>query len=309
MDDSRSPDPGSGHPPARPTVPPPVVRPAPGDPGGGAELGPDADGGDPGGGGSSWRRLTRSRRGAAGLGIGAATLLLWPFAGWSPWPWLAGLGLLVLLRLLRLDGLLRGWAWHLAGLTVVGGLMLSTGAWEWATAAAIGLLIAGLLQLPQWRIAAAGAAACVVAGSGLAITSFQTAEQVAQQQVQTSLQNRGQLGAPRPTAVLPVLLNSLARGDAGAVCDNLLAEQARPGFAASVGAPDCRAAVAEVAARVTDRTGYASAEAPSTRRGDTFDVDACAMIWRRTAAAGPQLGELTIGRIGQTYVVTGFRPC
>src|SRR5687768_13444793 len=72
----------------------------------------------------SWRRLTRSRRGAAGLAIGAAALLLWPFAGWSPWPWLAGVGALVLLRLLRLDGLLRGWVWHVGGLVVVVGLMI-----------------------------------------------------------------------------------------------------------------------------------------------------------------------------------------
>src|SRR5690242_4126817 len=36
----------------------------------------------------TWQRLTRTRRGAAGLAIGSAALLLWPFAGWSAIPWL-----------------------------------------------------------------------------------------------------------------------------------------------------------------------------------------------------------------------------
>ena len=40
----------------------------------------------------TWQRLTRTRRGAAGLAIGSAALLLWPFSGWSGIPWLVGLG-------------------------------------------------------------------------------------------------------------------------------------------------------------------------------------------------------------------------
>lgn len=305
-------EPGTSGPPARrAAVPPPVVRPTPPDP----EPDPDPDPGSGTAGRSpsttdrrplSWRRLTRSRRAAAGLGIAGATLLLWPFTDFSPWPWVAGVGLLVLLRLLRLDGLLRGWVLHLAGLVVVAGLMLGTSPWTWALAASLGVLLAGLLQLPEWRIAAAGAALCAVAGAGFAIDSFESAEEVAQRQAQTSLQNRGQLGAPRPAAVLPVLLNSLARADTGAVCDNLLAEPARVAFTA--GAPDCAAAVRSVAARVTDPTGYADAQAPTTRLDDTLDIDACALTWSGSLA-GPQLGELTIGRVGQTYVVTGFRPC
>ncbi len=75
----------------------------------------------------TWQRLTRTRRGAAGLAIGSAALLLWPFAGVVGIPWLVGLGVLLLLRLLRLDGLLRGWDVHLGGLVVVVGLMFSTG--------------------------------------------------------------------------------------------------------------------------------------------------------------------------------------
>ena len=124
-----------------------------------------------------WRRLTRSRRGAAGLTIAAAALLLWPFAGWSGIPWLVGIGLLVVLRLLRLDGLLRGWVLHLGGLVVIAGLMYSTGPWAWALAGSIGVLLAGLAQLPWWRLAAAGAVLCAVSGVGFGLTSARDAQQ------------------------------------------------------------------------------------------------------------------------------------
>src|SRR5918997_3298260 len=78
-----------------------------------------------------WRRLTRTRRGAVGLGIVAAALLLWPFAGWFWIPWLAGLAVLVLVGLLRLDRLLGGWSWHVGGLAGGAGVVLGTRAWGW----------------------------------------------------------------------------------------------------------------------------------------------------------------------------------
>src|ERR687893_726326 len=64
---------------------------------------------------------------------------------------------LLVLRLMRLDGPLRGWDIPLAGLAVVIGLMLSTSPWAWALAGSIGVLLAGLAQLPWWRLAAGGA--------------------------------------------------------------------------------------------------------------------------------------------------------
>lgn len=255
-----------------------------------------------------WRRLSRSRRGAAGIGIATAALLLWPFSGWSALPWLAGLGAVALLRAFRLDGLLRGWAPHLGGLVVVAGLMLSTDPWAWALAASIGVLLAGLVQLPGWRLAAVGAVLCLVTGAGYAWSNVRDAEQVAAEQAQTQLQNRGRLGAARPNGVLPALLNRIAAGSPGAVCDNLLAEPARVTFVAAAGAADCATAVRALAAQVLDRNSYADADAEATRAGDVLTVDACALTWDG-APAGPQLGELTVGRIGQTYVVTRFRPC
>jgi hypothetical protein len=182
----------------------------------------------PVGGPSRWARLVRSPRGAAGVALLAAALLLWPFAGWTPWPWLIGLALLVVLHLLRLDGLLRGWAPHLGGLAVVAVLMDLTTPWAWALAASMGVLLAGLVLLPRWKVAAVGAALCLVAGTGFGITQYRTQEQIAAQQAQAQLQSQGQQGAARPQGVLPVLLNRIAEDVPGPVCDNLLGEQARP---------------------------------------------------------------------------------
>jgi hypothetical protein len=258
-----------------------------------------------------WRQVTRSPRGAACLAVVAAALLLWPFAGFSWIPWLIGVGALLVLRLLRLDGLLRGWDIPLAGLAVVIGLMLSTGPWAWALAGSIGVLLAGLAQLPWWRLAAVGAVLCVVSGIGFAVTTIRDAQHDAAAYGRLQQESRADQGAPRPQGVLPLLLNRIARGSPGAVCDNLLAEPVRAPFAASTGAPDCDAAVAVLAAQVTDADGYAEADAPSRPTADGgLLVDACAMTWGSRPNAGPQLGRLTVGPIAPSrYVVVSFEPC
>src|ERR1700754_3150634 len=162
--DPRRPTPPPWLPAARPQVPPPAVsEPPPAAPPPEPPARPRFD----------WRRLARSRRGAAGLAVLVAALLLWPFSGLSWIPWLVGFGALVVLRLLRLDGLLRGWVLPLAGLVVVVGLMMSTGPWAWALAASIGVLIAGLVRLPRWRLAAAGGVLCLAGGVGFAVAHFQ----------------------------------------------------------------------------------------------------------------------------------------
>jgi hypothetical protein len=258
-----------------------------------------------------WRRLTRTRRGAAGLAILAAALLLWPFAGFFWIPWLAGLAVLVLIALLRLDRLLYGWAWHVGGLAVVAGLMLKTGPWDWAVAASLGVLLAGLVQLPWWRLAAVGAVLCLLAGTGWGIHRYRVAQEVEAQAEQTSSQNRGQLRVARAGLVLQVVLSSVGRGDVGPVCDSLLAEPARQSFAAAVGAPDCPTAVRSLASQVEDPPAYARGRAPSTPAGDTLTVDACHITWPGGAVPGPQLGVLTVGRVGTevTYLVTAFSAC
>ncbi len=258
-----------------------------------------------------WKRLTRTRRGGAGLGIVAAALLLWPFANWSWIPWLAGLAALVLLAVLRLDRLLRGWVWHVGGLVVVAGLMVSTSPWAWALAASLGVLIAGLLQLPAWRLAAVGAVLCLVSGAAFGFANYQSREAAVAAQTERNETDRGLYGAPRPQGVLPLVLGRIATDSPGAVCDNLMADAAGAAFAASIGQPDCVAAVRDVAGRVVEPDDYADADAPSQEQSDGIIVDACALTWGTGQPAGPQLGRLTVGRApnGPTFVVTAFEPC
>lgn len=258
-----------------------------------------------------WRRWARSPHGALGVAVLAAALLLWPFAGWSVVPWLIGIALLVVLRLLRLDGLLRGWALHLGGLAVVAGLLIETGPWVWALAAGIGVLLAGLVRLPRWKVAAVGAVLCLVSGVGYGLTQFRATQQDAQVQEQQQAEAQGQEGADRPQGVLPVLLNRIAQDVPGPVCENLLAPSAVSAFVAASGRADCASAVAALAARVVDRDGYSRAAAPSTPLAEGSDVDACRLTWADGVTAGPPLGHLTIGRKvdGPTYVVTGFTAC
>ncbi len=259
--------------------------------------------------GHRWQRQVRSRRGATGLALGGAALLLWPFAGWSWIPWLAGVVALVLLRLLRLDGLLRGWSIHVAGVVVVAGLMLSSRPWAWALAASIGVLIAGIVLLPRWRLAAVGVVLCLITGAALTWSNIRDTRDAAASYAPTQERSRHDQGAPRADSVLPILLNRIAQGSPGAVCDNLLSGPAGASFAAAVSAPDCAAAVLVLASRVTDPIHYADAAAPRTRAGDRLIVDACGLSWGPTAA-GPQLGHLTIGPIAPSrYVVTEFRAC
>jgi hypothetical protein len=260
---------------------------------------------------SRWARLVRSPRGAAGIAVLAAALLLWPFTGWSAWPWLIGLGVLVLLYLLRLDRLLRGWAPHLAGLGVVGGMLYGTSPWAWALAASIGVLLAGLARLPRSKVVAIGTVMCVVSGVGFGVSQYQTAQEKARAEAEANKQSEGQQGARRPQGVLPILLNRIAQNVPEPICGNLISDSALPAFVGSTGQPDCAAAVASLASRVTDRQRYAGAQAMSVAAGEGLDVDACALRWASGTAAGPPLGHLTIRYKpgGASYVVTGFSAC
>ena len=95
----------------------------------------------------------------------------------------------------------------------------------------------------------------------------------------------------------------------GPVCGKLFSEPAQAPFAAAAGASDCAGAVRALAAQVDDPAAYARGRAPSNQDGDVLTVDACRLQWTAGATPGPQLGVLTVGRIGAetTYVVTAFR--
>jgi hypothetical protein len=241
--------------------------------------------------------------------VGAA-LLLWPFAGFSWIPWLFGVGAVVVLRLLRLDGLLRGWDIPLAGLVVVIGLMLSTSPWAWALAGSIGVLLAGLAQLPWWRLAAVGAVLCVVSGIGFGISRYQERVQLEQIQAQAGESMRVQLGETRPARILPAMLAAVQQDDADPIC-RLLTPQAEGDLLAALNAQSCPEAVTELhrragAAPVPDGEVL---PAPLTS-AEGWIVDACSTAWAQ--AAGRELGQIAILQTDpgvQRFAVRGFSSC
>jgi hypothetical protein len=312
----------------RPEPPPwlPVTRtPSPPAPSAGAAGGagarPAGGAAAPSGGGASpppatprptftWQRLTRTRRGAAGLAIGSAALLLWPFAGWAAIPWLVGLGVLVLLRLLRLDGLLRGWVWHLGGLVVVAGLMYSTGPWAWALAASIGVLVAGLLQLPWWRLAAVGVVMCAVSGVGFAFSTYQTQEAQRAQDAAENAQSYSLQGERTPERVVGALLENIAQDDVPAFC-GLLDVPARSEVVRATGAADCPGALAALRSR-TSNPQYQHLDAPTVQNGSVWLTDACRTAWATPALGGQALGRIEVRKSappGGTYFISRFLPC
>lgn len=258
----------------------------------------------------NWQRLTRSRRGAAGLTIATAALLLWPFSGWSWIPWLIGIGVLVVLRLLRLDGLLRGWVWHLGGVVVVIGLMYSTGPWAWALAASIGVLLAGLLQLPWWRLAAVGAVLCVVSGVGFGISTYRAQQADREQQAVENAQTFGLEGERTPERVLGALLEDIAQNDVPAFC-GLLDAPARADVLRVTGAADCPGALSVLRARAS-APSYQDLDATTTQNGTTWLADGCRTAWATPPLGGPTLGRIEVRKSpppGGTYFISQFEPC
>ena len=303
MDERRS-DPPPWLPAARREAPQPAVPPARDRPGWGPPEPPKPRRR------IEWRKYVKTPRGAVGLGLLAAGLLLWPFSGFSWIPLLVGLGALVVLRLLRFDGLLRGWDFPLAGLIAVVGLMWSTSPWAWALAASIGVLIAGLLQLPAWKLAVVGVVLCVGSGVGLGISAFQTRQQLDEIQKQAGDVVRPELGSSTAEKLLPTLLGAIADRNTGRFCI-LLVGDAEAQFAASAGGGDCAAAVLRLAADVRQPDVYRRPIAPVIADGFGWSIDACNIAWT-AAQPGPPLGKLRVEKVGGdtgSYFVTGFSPC
>jgi hypothetical protein len=258
-----------------------------------------------------WRRLTRTRQGATGLAILTAALLLWPFAGWFWIPWLAGVVVLLVVAVLRLDRFLHGWAGHLAGLAVVAGLMLNTGPWDWAVAASLGVLLAGLVQLPWWRLAAVGAVLCVLAGVGWGVDRYREAQAAAAGEAQRSQENVTVLGERSPDRVLPALLEGIGQGDAVGVC-GLLDAPARATFVQAAGTGDCPTAVAHFHAVLPQVPPLRDLDAPVTPAAATVTVDGCRTEWAAAGLGDSALGILDVAQApppGRSFFVVGFRPC
>ncbi|MDN5858989.1 MAG: hypothetical protein L0H84_10225 [Pseudonocardia sp.] len=260
--------------------------------------------------GFDWRRYVTTPRAAAGLGLLAAVLLLWPFSGFSWIPLLAGFGALLVVRILRFDGLLRGWDLPLALLVAVVGLLWSTGPWEWALAAGIGVLIAGLLRLPEWKIAAVGAALCLVAGSGFGITVVQELRSAEQTFREAQAQTYAVEGELVPYRVVGALLEGIVQNDPAGVC-RLLGERARQQFSAKAGAANCAEATRTFHAAVAaSPPAYEGLQVTLETRGATSIVNGCATAW-----ASAPLGDRSLGRIvleetsAEHYYGALFLPC
>jgi hypothetical protein len=255
----------------------------------------------------------------AGLILMAAALLLWPFADWSWWPVVIGLGVLILLYLLRLDRVLLGWAPHLAGLVVVVLMAARSDPWAWGLAAGLAVLGVGFVRLPDWRLLAIGAALVVVFGSGYGIVHYRTAaqQQVAQEAAATEAADS--VRAMPPELLLHAVTRGIAVGDDQTVC-TLLGPAAGSQFATSADAPDCASAVRALRSQVTNRLDYPRARLPSAaivkaQDASTATVDGCQAVWSTTSRAGapgPRLGTFELRQFDSTtdrYLVTGYRPC
>jgi hypothetical protein len=252
----------------------------------------------------------------AGLILVAAVLLLWPFAAWSWWPVVIGLGVLVLLYLLRLDRLLFGWAPHLAGLVVVVLMAARSDAWAWGLAAGLAVLGAGFVRLPAARLLVVGAVLSLVCGAGYGFTHYQSAAQRhANQVAQDHLYVRSRSAVPAG-AVVARLSEDIATGQDLQAC-GLLGPTGGTQFAQAAGAPDCRSAVAALRARVTDPGRYGQ---PTLPRGSvvhqpdaTVTVSGCAASWSGSEPPpGPLLGTFHLTKLTGSdngYLVDTYTPC
>ena len=217
--------------------------------------------------------------------------------------------MLLLLRLLRLDGLLRGWVWHLGGLVVLVGLMYSTGPWAWALAASIGVLVAGLLQLPWWRLAAVGVVMCAVSGVGFGFSTYQTQEAQRAQDAVENAESYGLQGERTPERVVGALLENIAQNDVPAFC-GLLDVPARADVVRVTGAADCPGALAVLRSRASSPQ-YQHLDAPTAQDGTVWLTDACRTPWATPALGGQALGRIEVRRSdppGGTYFVSRFLP-
>jgi len=254
----------------------------------------------------------------AGLVLLVAIGLLWPFAGWSWWPVVGGLGVLILLYLLRLDRLLFGWAPHLAGLVTVVLMAARSDPWAWGLAGGLAVLGVGLARLPDRRVLVVGAGLVLLFGLGYGVAHFQTAQQRQAEQAQESARQASSVMAIAPELLLRAVARGITAGDARTTCD-LLGSPARDQLAGSVGTADCAAAVRQLATQVRDPGAYASPLLPPTAlvkqpgapgQPGTATLDGCQARWLGPDP-GPKLGRFSLRQFQQSdrYLVTGYSPC
>lgn len=265
--------------------------------------------------GQKRRRINWTPKSAAGLGIAAAVLLLLPFAGWSWWPLLIGLGVLIVIRLLRLDGLMRGWDPHVAGLVVVVLLILRTSPWVWALAISVGILLAGVVRLPRWQLLAVGGVFTAGSIAGFVISEHSAAVAAQVQHDSERQNNVSSFLVADPAKIVRAVMTSVAYDPPGTACF-WFTDAAQHQFADAMSAPDCGAALRSMAAKITDPRRYAEPQLPDSavrKVGNSATVDGCQATWAAgSAAPGPGLGQFELQRVEGAktgYQVTAYRAC
>ncbi|ANY06856.1 hypothetical protein [Pseudonocardia sp. HH130630-07] len=265
-----------------------------------------------------WRSLRpRSVRGASALGLVGAAVFLFPFLD-EPGRWWVpaglGFGTLLLLTLFRLDRLLKGWTPHVAGVVLVAALVHGTrqNPWVWGLALAAGVVVAGLLLLPRWKVLAVGMVLVVLAGTGYAFRSAEIRDDRAAADAQQTAQFRTEYGVPRPQLALLGLDSAVVENNPARAC-----WFARPPavdqLKAATGAPGCDEAIAILHARVpagADVTAPDRKPDPDVEPGASVTVDGCATTWAQ--AAGPDLGRVVLTRTPAAtpaFQISGFGPC
>jgi membrane protein implicated in regulation of membrane protease activity len=261
----------------------------------------------------------RSWRGATGLGLIGAAALLVPFLDepnrwWIPFG--LGFGTLVLLAVLRLDRLLKGWTWHVAGVVLVGALVSATSGnpWAWAFAVSVGVALAGLIRLPRWQLLAVGLVLVAVSLVGYRFRAADVREQQNQVAAQAGAQLQQSVGITRPALVLTNLTAGIQDPDAQRIC-RITQPAALVQLTEATGTGSCADAVGVLHARLTPGsespiTVPRAMSAAPLPPGSTTVVDACSTSWAR--AAGPALGKVELVRTAaarETYQIATFEPC
>jgi hypothetical protein len=192
--------------------------------------------------------------------------------------------------------------------------MVSTGPWAWALAGSIGVLLAGLTQLPWWRLAAVGAVLSVASGIGFGYSLHQ--DRIELEQIQARAGDLSRAGiAEKSEEILPAFLRALQQPqpDPQPIC-RLLGTEA----AAQLSDATARSTCAEAVGVLHSRTG-GLAEPPSDAEhpppqpvAGTTDmvIDACSTRWAE--ATGHSLGRIHLRQVSavqRSYEVQSFSPC
>jgi len=156
------------------------------------------------------------------------------------------------------------------------------------------VLLAGLAQLPWWRLAAVGVVLVLVSGVGFGITRYQQEQKAIAERQVTSQQNQGQI-AEQAGQILRILDQTItgSQPDPDLLCD-ILAPTAEQQLSAAVPAADCHAATQVLYDRLRGtKTGIPQNSVPPGANQQpppqTMVLDACQRPWAK--AAGPGLAR------------------